>query len=379
MTRALILGGGRTGAAMAMDLANEDGWTVTVADRNADKLAALEESYGVTTAKADLSDSKVLAGLATEHDIVLGALPSALGLSALRTVVDSGTNHVDVSFLTQDATSVARLARDKGATVVIDCGVAPGLSNMAAGFAKRTMHVCEAIEIYIGGLPVERGWPYQYKAPTNPADVIEEYTRPANVVQGGKRIVRHAMSDPELIDFPGIGTLEAFHTDGLRTLIHSLNVPFMFEKTLRYPGHMELMRVLRDSGMFSKRPIQVGGQAVVPLDVTLALLDKKWTYAEGEEDIAVLRVIARGVERGDPVRYQWDLLNRYDRQTNTPAMSRCVAFSATTMARMIASGQFVRPGVHPPEVVGQQEGLLEAMLEALAKRGVIVTQTRTEL
>ncbi len=379
MTRALILGGGGNGSAMAMDLAGEDGWSITVADRDESVLTRVKESYGVNVAKADLAQPDQLRPLVAEHDIVLGALPSRLGLATLRTIVEVGKSCVDVSFMGQDATAVSRLARDKGATVVIDCGVAPGISNMAAGYAKRIMHVCERVEIYIGGLPAARRWPFQYKAPTSPEDVIEEYTRPANVVQGGKRIVRKAMSDPELIDFDGVGTLEAFLTDGLRTLLHSLNVPFMAEKTLRYPGHAELMRVLRQVGLFSKKPIEVKGQSVVPLDVTHALLGRQWAYDEGEEDLTVLRVVARGVERGDPVRYQWDLQNRYDRDSGTRSMARCVGFTAAIMARLIVDGRFDRPGVHPPEVVGQQDGLLPAILEALAARGIVVEQTRTEL
>ncbi|MEM6996177.1 MAG: saccharopine dehydrogenase C-terminal domain-containing protein [Myxococcota bacterium] len=379
MTRALILGGGANGSAMAMDLARQDGWTVTVADRDEAVLSRVEKAFGVAVAHADLSDASALSAFAAESDVVLAALPSHLGLATLRTVLEAGKNCVDVSFMPQDATSLSRLAREKGAVAVVDCGLAPGLSNMAAGYAKRIMHVCEMLEIYVGGLPAERRWPFQYKAPTSPSDVIEEYTRPANVVQGGKRIVRQAMSDPELIDFPGVGTLEAVLTDGLRTLLHSLKVPFMSERTLRYPGHIELMRVLRQTGMFSKKPIEVKGQTVVPLDVTHALLGKQWAYADGEEDLAVMRVVARGVERGDPVRYQWDLQNTYDRETSTRAMARCVGFTAAIMARMIVDGRFDRAGVHAPETVGQQEGLLPSMLEALAERGVVVAQTRTEL
>ena len=378
MTRALILGGGMIGSAMAMDLAAQDDWDVTVADRDDAALEHVKSRYGVEVVKADLSDTPVLTGLVREFDIVLGALTSRLGLATLRTVVDAGKNYVDISFMPEDGTSLTKLARERGATAVVDMGVAPGMSNMAAGYATRIMHVCEVLEVYIGGLPVERGWPYEYKAPSTPADVIEEYTRPANIVQGGKRIIREAMSDAELIDFPGIGTLEAFLTDGLRSLLKNLNIPFMFEKTLRYPGHIELIRVLRESGMFSKTPIQVRGQSVVPLDVTHALLAKKWSYAPGEQDLTVMRTVARGVERGDPVRYQWDLQDRYDPATGVRSMSRASAFPATIMARFIAEGRFVRPGVHAPEIVGQQDGLLAAMLQELAARGVVITQTRIE-
>jgi len=378
-TRALILGAGDNGSAMAMDLAKADSWSVTVVDQDEASLARVGDRYGVAVVQADLSEADALPPLLADQDIVLGALPRRLGLATLRTVAAAGRNYVDTSFMSQDATSVSSLARDNGATIVIDCGLAPGISNMAAGYANRIMHVCEMIEIYIGGLPTERQWPYQFKAPTSPLNVIEEYTRPATVLQGGKRILRKALSEPEFMNFPGVGTLEAFLTDGLRSLLHTLRVPFMSEKTLCYPGHIELMRVLRDSGLFSRKPIDVKGQDVAPCDVMCALLGDQWAYREGDEDLAILRVVARGVERGDPVRYQWDLHDRYDRETGTRSMARCVGFTATAVARMIADGSFVRPGVHPPEVVGQQDGLLDRMREALTERGVNIVQTRTEL
>src|SRR5262249_10095963 len=147
-------------------------------------------------------------------------------------------------------------------------------------------------------------------APFAPSDVIEEYVRPARMVENGKIVIKEALSEPELIDFPGVGSLEAFNTDGLRSLIQTLaGVPDMKEKTLRYPGHIELMRVLRPTGFFDQKPITVDGVSVRPLDVTSALLFPKWTFEEGEGELTVLRVIVEGKKNGAPARYQWDLLD----------------------------------------------------------------------
>jgi saccharopine dehydrogenase-like NADP-dependent oxidoreductase len=369
MTRALVLGGGMVGSAMVMDLAEHDEFEVTVADLRPEALQRLRQSHGVKIEQADLSDPAEVRRLAGSYDIVLGALASKIGLQTLKAVIEAGTNYVDISFMGEDATVLSSLAEKAGVTAVVDCGVAPGMSNMAAGFAAAQLDPCERIEIYVGGLPVERTWPFQYKAGFAPADVLEEYTRPSRVVENGRQVVVPALSGIELLDFEGIGTLEAFVTDGLRTLVR-LGVPTMIEKTMRYPGHAELMRAFRETGLFSAEPIEIGGQKVIPLEVTSALLFPKWTFEPGEEDLTVMRLVATGRKAGQRQRMTWNLLDHYDPETATRSMSRTTAFPATIVARTIVSGRFVRPGVHAPEVLGRCEGMLEHVLSELEVRGV---------
>jgi saccharopine dehydrogenase-like NADP-dependent oxidoreductase len=255
-------------------------------------------------------------------------------------------------------------------TAVVDCGVAPGVSNLMVGHAAARLERCERVEIYVGGLPAERRWPFDYKAGFAPHDVIEEYVRPARVVENGRLVVKEALSEPELMDFAGVGTLEAFNTDGLRTLARSISAPFMKEKTLRYPGHVHLMRALRETGFFSKEPLTLDGRAVRPLDVTAALMFPKWTFGEGEADLTVLRVIVEGVAAGESLRYRWVLLDAFDEKSGLRSMSRTTAFPATIMAGLVARGAFRQAGVHAPESVGAVPGLLEEFLGELEARGV---------
>lgn len=371
MKRAMVLGAGMVGATMARDLAADGEFQVTVADVRPEALARLE-ALGVRTVRADLGDPAVVRRLAGDQDVVLGALSSVLGLKTLRAVIEAGKPYCDISFMREDGTTLGDLARERGVTAVIDCGVAPGVSNMMAGWAARHLDTCERIDICVGGLPVERRWPYEYKAGFAPHDVIEEYVRPARLVQGGKVVVREALSEPEMIEFAGVGTLEAFNTDGLRSLVHTLpGVPEMRERTLRYPGHAALMRVLRETGFFSEQPMEVRGQTIRPLDVTAALLFPKWAFDDGEADQTVMRVVAEGRKDGRPVRHVWELHDRYDPETQTRSMSRATAFPATIMARFIVEGRFSRPGVFAPEIPAQEPGLLEEMLRQLERRGVI--------
>ncbi len=375
-TRVVILGGGMIGATMAWDLRREPGLDVTLSDVSAEALARVAD---VRTLQADLSDPRAVHQLAQGFDLVVGALPSRYGLATLAAVIEAGRPYVDISFMAEDALQHDALARARGVTAVVDCGVAPGLSNMMVGHAAARLERAEQVEIYVGGLPAERRWPFEYKAGFAPHDVIEEYTRPSRIVEHGREVVREALSEPELLDFPGIGTLEAFNTDGLRSLVKTIDAPFMKEKTLRYPGHIALMRAFRETGLFSKEPVSVGGVTVRALDVTAALMFPKWTFGPGEADLTVMRVSVEGRRGGRRVRYAWDLLDRYDPATGFRSMSRTTAFPATIVARLLAAGAFRQPGVHPPERLGREQGLLEGVIAGLAERGVSVRGGEADL
>ena len=375
-TRVVILGGGMIGATMAWDLRRESGFDVTLSDVSAEALARVQ---GVRTLQADLSDPRAVQQLAQGFDLVVGALPSRFGLATLAAVIEAGRPYVDISFMAEDALQHDALARARGVTAVVDCGVAPGLSNMMVGHAAARLERAEQVEIYVGGLPAERRWPFEYKAGFAPHDVIEEYTRPSRIVEHGREVVREALSEPELLDFPGIGTLEAFNTDGLRSLVKTIDAPFMKEKTLRYPGHIALMRAFRETGLFSKEPVEVGGVRVRPLDLTAALMFPKWTFGPGEADLTVMRVTVEGRRGGRRVRYAWDLLDRYDPATGFRSMSRTTAFPATIVARLLAAGAFRQPGVHAPERLGREPGLLEGVIAGLAERGVSVRGGEADL
>jgi saccharopine dehydrogenase-like NADP-dependent oxidoreductase len=368
----VVLGAGMVGAAMAMDLAADPDLRVDVADVRQEALARVATKAPVGTQRADLRNPDAVRRLVAGYDLVLGALPSAIGLQTLRAVIEAGRNLVDISFMPENALELDALAREKGTTAVVDCGVAPGLSNMMAGRAAASLDPAERVEIYVGGLPVARLWPFDYKAGFAPADVLEEYTRPARVVEHGEVVVKEPLSEPELLDFPGVGTLEAINTDGLRSLIHTLKIPFMKEKTLRWPGHAQLMRAFKDTGFFSLEPIEVAGQTVRPRDVTAALLFPRWAFEEGEADLTVMRVRVEGRSRenGRRVVHGWDFVDRFDDATGIRSMSRSTGYVATSVVRLLARGGFRRPGVHAPETLGAIPGLLEGVLADLAARRV---------
>ena len=303
-----------------------------------------------------------------------------MGFRTLKTVIESSKNIVDISFFPEDAFELDQLAKDKKVTAVIDCGVAPGCSNLILGYMTSILDETERFESYVGGLPRVRAWPYEYKASFSPTDVLEEYIRPARLVENGKVVTKPALSDVELLDFPGVGTLEAFNTDGLRTLIHTMQVPFMKEKTMRYLGHAERMRMLRETGFFKKEPVSLsGGATVQPFELTSRLLFPMWKLNEEDEDFTVMRIVVEGKKDGKRKRFTFDLLDSYDKKTKTTSMARTTGYTCSTVVRLLADKKFRGPGICPPEIIGQDKKCYRYAIEGLKKKGINFKETVTEL
>jgi len=368
--RIVVLGAGLVGSAIVRDLASDPDLEITAVDaRRAalDGLGGIERVMGV---EADLSAGGRIGDLVREADLVISAVPGYMGFRVLKEVIGAGKNVVDIAFFAEEPFDLDELARAKGVTAVVDCGVAPGLSNMILGRLDGLLDRTDSFACYVGGLPQVRHWPYEYKSVFSPIDVIEEYTRPARYVECGRDVIRTALSDVELLDFPGVGTLEAFATDGLRTLRRTMKVPFMKEKTMRYPGHANLMRVFRESGFFSQIPVEVDGKKVRPLSLTSKLIFDQWRLRDGEEDVTAMRIVIEGEKGSKAVRYTYHLLDRFDRATKTTSMARTTGYTCTIVARQVLTGLFKRKGVCPPEYVGQTAGCYDDLLAGYAKRGI---------
>ncbi|MCI4398676.1 MAG: saccharopine dehydrogenase NADP-binding domain-containing protein [Acidobacteria bacterium] len=373
--RVTVLGAGRVGAAIARDLAKEGEFEVTVADLSPSALEAFEGARGVQTLQVDLSKNEAIAAAVHDAGLVVGAVPGHMGFATAQAVLEAGKPLVDISFFAEDPFELDGLARSKGVVAIVDCGIAPGCGNIILGYLQTMLDKVGRFECLVGGLPVTRTWPFEYKAPFSPSDVLEEYTRPARFVEHGEVVTRPALSEPELIDFPGIGTLEAFNTDGLRTLLKMSQIPFMKERTLRYPGHIEKMRILREIGLFSKTPVPLRGQSVVPLELTSKLLFPMWQLLEGEEDLTIMKIVVEGTRGTSNVRYEYDLLDRYDAETKTLSMARTTGYTCTAAVRLVARGMYKTPGVSPPEFLGRAPGCYLFVMQELAKRGVVFRET----
>jgi saccharopine dehydrogenase-like NADP-dependent oxidoreductase len=368
MKKICILGSGMVGRAMAIDLSKK--YKVTSVDLDQASLDQLTGKYPVKTVRMDVTDAPALASVVVDSDIVISAVPGFLGLQTITEVIRQKKNLVDISFLPENVLHLDSLAREMGVTAVMDCGVAPGMPNYLIGYHNERMQLTE-VEYMVGGLPKVRSFPFEYKAPFSPCDVIEEYTRPARMMEHGKIIVKPAMSDAELLHFDRVETLEAFNTDGLRSLIYTMkHIPDMREKTLRYPGHIQLIRAFRDAGFLSTEPIHVKGQELVPFDFTSRLLIDSWKLGAEEPEFTVMRVILRGLESGVRKEKVYELYDEYDPVEKLSSMARTTGFTATATVEMILEGKFTKKGLFPPELVGSNPGCLEFILDYLKTRNI---------
>jgi lysine 6-dehydrogenase len=369
----VVLGAGMVGSAIAEDLAQEQGMSVKVVDRSQKALEKVKAKATVKGIQANLQDKGIISSIVADSDLVISAVPGFIGFTTLHGVIEAGKDVVDISFFSEEPFLLDELAKSRGVTAVVDCGVAPGLCNIIAGHVFDLLDQTDRYVCYVGGLPLQREWPFEYKAVFSPIDVLEEYIRPARFVENSKEVVRPALSDIELIDFPEVATLEAFNTDGLRTLRKTLDIPFMREKTLRYPGHANLMRIFKESGFLSTTPIEVDGQTIKPISVTSKLLFDQWQLKEDEADFTVMQIVMEGQREGKRLRYTYYLLDRYDEETRTTSMARTTGYTCSIVARQIMSGHFKQKGICPPEFIGRVEGCYENLLDEYRKRNIRLT------
>ena len=369
-TRFAVLGGGLVGGFIARHLAELPHCHVTLADVDGEVLSRCAQWSKVLCLQTDLSNATALAGAVATADVVIGAVPGHMGYATLQGVLETGKPVVDISFFPEDARGLDELAREQGVAAVVDCGVMPGLGGIVAMDFATQFDEPLSLSIMVGGLPVERRWPLEYRAPFSPADVIEEYLRPARIKLAGHCVERPALSDVELVDLPGVDTLEAFNTDGLRTLLYTLPFPEMMEKTLRYPGTAEKMRMLRELGFFGCQPIQAGGVSVRPRDVTARLLFKAWELRPGMAEYTVMRVCAEGMRRGRRMRLCCDMLDHTD-QSGQFSMARTTGMPAVLVALQLAQGRLpCGPGIVLPEELARDAALRKYLYAGLARHGV---------
>jgi lysine 6-dehydrogenase len=360
-----VLGAGMVGRAIALDLATS--FDVTSFDVSEQNLQLLQhKSTNIKTVVTDLRNTEAYSSLLQPFDLVVTAVPGFMGFETLKAVINAGKNVADISFFPEDALQLDALAKEKNVTAIVDCGVAPGMSNWIIGRYNAEMKI-DAFEIYVGGLPLHPNPPFLYKAPFSPVDVIEEYTRPARLKENGVIVTKPALTDRKMMNFDGVGTLEAFNTDGLRSLLFTMpHIPTQIEQTLRYPGHIDLIIALKQSGFFSEEKIIVDGKEISPLQFTSKLLINEWKLGETEEELTVMKVLLHG--EGKTIEY--NLLDKFDTATQTSSMARTTGYTCTAAVHLLVNNMVTKKGVFPPELLGDDKNCFDFVLNYLLERNV---------
>lgn len=370
MKKIAIIGAGRIGEAIAFDLKDE--YKVTLVDRDVKRLDLLKGKYQLETLQGDALDPDFLRKSTGNLDLVVNTMPGNHGFKVLETLIDIGKDVVDISFFEEDPYLLSDKVDEKGLKVVFDCGVAPGLCNIILGYHISKEKV-QSYKCYVGGLPFDRSSPFEYKAPFSPIDVIAEYTRPARIRIAGKNETEEALSGLEHLDFGEIGTLEAFYTDGLRSILHTTTIPYLSEKTLRYPGHAYAMQSLSRAGYFSSEIFPSKQEGVSALEMTSNLLFDSWLLEDSDDEFTIMRIHIE-TERSN---YTYDVFDRRDRSSGLSSMARTTGFTCSSFCRLLLNGH-IAMGLQAPEMIGQMDVVYKTVLDDLKKRGISIKQSITK-
>jgi len=285
---------------------------------------------------------------------------------------------VDVSFMPENVMKLHKHALKANVCIVPDCGMSPGLGSILVGHAVSQLDKVESVSMLNGGLPEKPLPPLDYVITWSAKDLIELYTRKANIVRGGKMIQVAATSGIDEIMFPSVGKLEAVYTDGLRSLLQTVKVKDMWEKSLRYPGHIEKMNLLRALGFFEEDPVQVGDVKVSPRSLTEKLLEMKLKRPDVPDIVAMLIEVI-GLKNGRRIRFRYQMLDRFDRKRKVTAMARTTAYTASVVSQLVAKNVITEKGVIPPEKLGMNDKLYTKFMNMMKQRCVTIKESRKNL
>jgi len=379
----IVLGCGNIGSVAAKDLAESlPSAEIVISDVNKIRAKEAVSEIGrdnVSWVQVDASDHGELVSTLKKFDLAVGALPGSMGYQACKASIAARVDMVDVSYMPEDVMTLNKDALEADVCVVPDCGMSPGLGSVLVGRAVNRLDQVESVHMLNGGLPEKPVPPLGYVITWSVKDLIDMYSRKVNIVKEGKKIQVEAMSGLEEIAFPNVGRLEAFYTDGLRTLLHTVkDAKDMWEKSLRYPGHVEKIKLLKTLGFFDDKPIEVENAKIPPREVAAILLEEK-LKRPGIPDIVAMLVEVGGLEGGKGVVYVYQMLDRYDKKRKVTAMARTTAYTTSVTAQLLANKATEEKGVIPPEKLGMNEKLYNKFMSMIKKRGITVKESRKPL
>jgi lysine 6-dehydrogenase len=376
----MVLGAGLQGSACAYDLLQNPSVTqVTLADHRLGSLPpflAGDWDGRLQTLRLDVTDDAAMRQALRGHASVMSAIPYYYNGPMARVAVESGCHFADLGGNTEIVLEQKKLhepARAQGVSVIPDCGLAPGMVNVLAAEGLRRLDVAETVKIYVGGLPQKPEPPLNYQIVYSLEGALDYYTTPSWILRGGKPVQVDALSEVEPVDFPPpVGRLEAFHTGGgISTLpfAYQGKVDAMEYKTLRYPGHVAIMRPIRELGLLDLTPLDVKGQTVVPRDLFIAAVSPRLHKPKGQ-DLVALQVQVSGRKDGAAKTVAFRLIDRYDCEHGISAMMRTTGYSLSITGQMQADGRIERKGVHTPD----EAVPFRPYVEELARRGVKIEE-----
>ncbi len=380
MSSFLVMGAGKMGIVLAKDLIEADAQnTVTLVDINSEQLKKAENiirSDRLTPLQRDMENTKEREGMFAGHDVALSALLHKHSLMALETAVRKGVHLVDlVGEKPLERFGYDEEAKKKGITLISGLGVSPGITNICVGRAVHLLDETDDALIYVGGNPVHPSPPLSYRIVYAVESLLDFYERIVPILIEGKMKEVQPLSGIESISFlPSFPAMECFYTDGLNSLLHTMKGKIkgkLYEKTIRHKGHAMGIKSLMECGLFSRQPVRVGSQQVIPREVIELVLDSKMKLGK-EKDVTLLRIAVSGKKSGKPTTHIFEMIDFYDEEKGYTSMAKTTSFPASIAAQMITSGEITKRGSLFPEDVFHAE-LYLPFIKALKECGVVVT------
>jgi lysine 6-dehydrogenase len=381
--RILVIGCGNIGSVAARDLAeNLPSTEIVVADASKTRAEETAKEIGrdnVSFTPIDATNRNELTNTIGKFDLAVGALPGFLGFRVCKASVSAKVNIVDVSFMPEDAMKLHKDALKAEVCVIPDCGMSPGLGSMLVGRASSQLDTVESVHMFNGGLPEKPIPPLEYAITWSAKDLIELYTRKANIVRNGKVTQVPATSGVEELTFPRVGKLEGFYSDGLRSLLKTVKVTGdMWEKSLRYPGHAAKINLLESLGFFENKPVQIEGVEVSPRALTEKLLEMKLKKPNTPDIVAMLIDII-GLKNTKKIHIQYRMLEHFDKRRKVTAMARTTAYTTSVVAQLVAKRAVTDKGVIPTEKLGMNKRIYTRFMRMMKQKGVTIKETKKNM
>jgi lysine 6-dehydrogenase len=386
----LVIGSGMMGSAAAFDMASQPAVeSVTLADSNiklardvATRVNRITGAKKVRAVSLDASNEKDAARLMKGHDGALSAVPYFLNLGLAQAAISAGCHFADLggnNTVVRQELALARKAEKKGIAIAPDCGLSPGMASILGGeLVRRLDGRADALKLYVGGLPEKPTPPFYYQLVFSVEGLINEFVEPARILHKGKLTTIEPLTEPEEFCLDGFPPLVAFHTSGGTSTMPETfegRVGECFEKTLRYPGHYDLLCELKELGLFSSEKLQVNGTRIAPREVMSKVFEGK--FAGKGPDVTIMRVEAHESIKAPGVRgllggklkgrvATFTMVDHYDPKADMSSMMRTTAFPASIVLQMICSGAIEKRGA----VLQERDVPADAFLDAVAHRGI---------
>ena len=386
----LVIGSGMMGSAAAYDMARQGQVdAVTLADddfkRAKDVAARVNRITGdkkVCAVALDAGKEKEAARLMKDHDGALSAVPYRLNLGLAKAAISAGCHFADLggnNTVVRQELALAKQAEQRGIGIAPDCGLSPGMASILGGeLVRRLDGRADALKLYVGGLPERPMPPFHYQLVFSVEGLINEYVEPARILRKGKLITIDPLTEPEEFHMDGFPPLVAFQTSGgTSTLPETFEgkVGECFEKTLRYPGHYDLLCELKDLGLFSSEKMRVGNVDVAPRALMSKVFEGK--FAGKGPDVCIMRLEAHESVKAPGVRgllggklkgrvATFTMVDHYDPKSDMSAMMRTTAFPASIVLQMMCTGAVSKRGA----VLQERDIPADSFLEEIARRGI---------